>query len=679
MQITMTPIRLLAVLLLSLCLVRAGNAEVSPVPADQAAIDKAMADKNQPAKAAWWGFDPVDSTASLQAAINSGVSKLIIEDMGAPWITDKISLVSDQEIVFEKGVTVLAKRGAFHGSNDALFSAVLKKNITLTGPGATLRMWKQDYADPDKYKKAEWRNVLTIFSCTNINITGLTLADSGGDGIYLGVAKPGVPCSDIVIKGVTCANNYRQGISVISARNLMIEDCVLKDTSGTAPESGIDFEPNKPGEELTNCVMRNCVSENNRGRGYLFALAYMRDDSAPLSVQLENCRAIGNRRGLEFAASNKPGGAGVKGKVEFINCHFEGSTESGIVIRDNSIAGARLHFEKCKIVNPAAQLPDTTPIHFSSGGLAANTLGGVHFEQCHIEDAIDRLPMSYKDFSGGTGLAEITGSLRVTHSPEDDVTYQLTQSLIAEWMPFRTFRQIGHFELNDPKFEPAMSDAKPDLSTDHSARQRGLSEWLLWADANEKAVFSVDIIPVGKIAEDGPTPVVISLITPSGERSRLKDSPGLGESSYEFTATESGAYKIVCEPRNWTATVNSATNRVALYSQSSLFNLLGTVGEFYFWRPAGTKDFAVKVAGSGGTERVKATLIDPTGKERETVDNIAKAHQFIGLSTDKSAGDIWSLRLARPSTGVMEDFTVQLQGVAPVLATTKDDLLRALP
>jgi len=51
----------------------------------------------------------------LQAAINSGARKLIVEDMGAPWITDKLTLASDLEIVFEKGVIVQAKRGAFRG------------------------------------------------------------------------------------------------------------------------------------------------------------------------------------------------------------------------------------------------------------------------------------------------------------------------------------------------------------------------------------------------------------------------------------------------------------------------------------------------------------------------------------------------------------------------------------
>jgi hypothetical protein len=239
-------------------------------PPDAQAIAEVAAGKRTEARASWWGFDPADSTAALQAAINSGVRKLIVEDMGAPWITDKLKLASDQEIVFEKGVVVLAKRGAFHGNGDCLFSAASKKNITLTGHDSVLRMWKEDHDDKAQYTHAEWRHVLGFWSCASVRITGLTLADSGGDGIYLGVAQKGVPCSDVVIKNVGCVNNYRQGISVISARNLLIEDCVLKDTWGTAPEAGIDFEPNSPAEELVNCVMRNCVSENNRGDAYAF-------------------------------------------------------------------------------------------------------------------------------------------------------------------------------------------------------------------------------------------------------------------------------------------------------------------------------------------------------------------------------------------------------------------------
>ena len=266
---------LVAVLVLLPPLIVHPIAAAPATPNPQAVAEVASGQRSE-ARVSWWGFYPEDATAVLQAAINSGARKLIVEDMGAPWIADKLTLASNQEIVFEKGVVVQAKRGAFRGGSDCLFSAASKTNITLISPGATLRMWKQDYDDKAQYQRAEWRHVLSFTSCSGVRVEGLTLADSGGDGIYLGVAQRGVPCSDVVIRNVSCANNYRQGISVISARNLLIEGCVFKGTSGTAPEAGIDFEPTEATEELVNCLMRNCISEGN----YHALLAVLEDVKA---------------------------------------------------------------------------------------------------------------------------------------------------------------------------------------------------------------------------------------------------------------------------------------------------------------------------------------------------------------------------------------------------------------
>ena len=47
------------------------------------------------AKASWWGFNKEDSTHALQAAINSGVKKLIVDNTGSDWIVEPISLVND--------------------------------------------------------------------------------------------------------------------------------------------------------------------------------------------------------------------------------------------------------------------------------------------------------------------------------------------------------------------------------------------------------------------------------------------------------------------------------------------------------------------------------------------------------------------------------------------------------
>ena len=66
------------------------------------------------AYASWWGFDAEDSTKALQAAVSSKVPKLIIDKMPSAWILgNTLKLVSNQEIVFEEGVELLAKKGAF--------------------------------------------------------------------------------------------------------------------------------------------------------------------------------------------------------------------------------------------------------------------------------------------------------------------------------------------------------------------------------------------------------------------------------------------------------------------------------------------------------------------------------------------------------------------------------------
>jgi len=669
-NITITAIAALTALLPT-PLVVLHTAAVPATPNAQA-VAEVVAGKRPEARASWWGFDPADATAALQAAINSGARKLIVEDMGVPWITDKLALASDQEIVFEKGVVVQARRGAFCGGGDCLFFAASKKNITLIGPGATLRMWKEDYDDKTQYKHAEWRHVLSFMSCTGVRVEGLTLADSGGDGIYLGVAQKGVPCSDVVIRNVSCVNNYRQGISVISARSLIIEGCVLKDTGGTAPAAGIDFEPNEATEELVNCVMRNCISENNQGEAYTFYLRSLRADSKPISIRLENCRAVGCRRSVSFVTGNHSETAGVKGTIEFINCRLEGSQHAAISIGDKPVTGARVSFVNCEIINPAVRQLTTTPIVLTSEANGVDAIGGVLFDGCTIQDDRERLPMSYQDMSGGVALSDITGTLTVERGGQS-TTHSLTPKLIAEWMPFRSFKQIARFDAKSPRYEPALPDAQPDASHRSAARQRGLSEWLLWAEAGEQVRFTVLIRPVGT---GEPRSVPVSLLSPSGQLTKLPAAQGDKETAYEFEATERGASKIVCEPHNWTATVHSPGRRVCLYSQSAAFHLLGTTGQFWFWVPPGTKEFGVKVSGGGGTECVKAALHDPAGHKVEEQDSIAQAQQFVATPKDPARGEIWSLRFDRPAAGVLEDFHVQLQGIPPLLSPTREGVLQ---
>ena len=118
--------------------------EKSPQPnaKNPAAIKELQEGSRTDANAAWWGFDPADSTDAIQSALNSGAQRVVIPYMGQPWVVRPLMLSSNQELQFETGVVVLAKKGEFLGGGDSLFTARDVEDLHIKGYGATLRMRK---------------------------------------------------------------------------------------------------------------------------------------------------------------------------------------------------------------------------------------------------------------------------------------------------------------------------------------------------------------------------------------------------------------------------------------------------------------------------------------------------------------------------------------------------------
>jgi len=277
-----------------------------------AAVKEVLSGKRTVVNAAWWGFNKEDGTAALQAAINSGASKIIVPYMGSDWIVRPIKLSSNQEIVFEPGVVVVAKKGEFRGRTDCLFSAVGKKSIILRGYGATLKMQKEDYANTKIYQKAEYRHIISLHGSTNVKILGLRLESSGGDGIYVGAAHGDIACSHIQIKDCICDNNYRQGLSIISAENMLVENCVFKNTNGTPPSAGIDIEPNSQNDKIANIVISNCISTQNSGNGFQLYLRHLSKESEDVSILFVNCYVNRcDKSGIVIGAVNDNGPKGL--------------------------------------------------------------------------------------------------------------------------------------------------------------------------------------------------------------------------------------------------------------------------------------------------------------------------------------------------------------------------------
>jgi hypothetical protein len=243
------------------------------------------------------GYNETDSTAALQAAINTG-RNVYVRKMAAAWIVTPILInTSNQQILFEDGVVIAAKPGAFLGTNDSLFTLGKgSSNVSMVGYGATLTMRKDDYTKPP-YQKGEWRSGITLLGATNAVLKGLSITNTGGDGVYVGGSDNGRNYSqNVTIKDVVVDKAYRNGISVVSAKELLIDNVVIVNTSGTDPQAGIDFEPNANSERIENCTVRNTIVAGNAKDGIDFTFHnYSTKSVSPATVTVEHVTVVGNK------------------------------------------------------------------------------------------------------------------------------------------------------------------------------------------------------------------------------------------------------------------------------------------------------------------------------------------------------------------------------------------------
>lgn len=360
--------------------------EITPVEKNPARVAEVVAGQRAEANAAWWGFEENDATACLQAAIDSPARKVVVPNVGKPWIVSHtIRLRSNLELELRPGVVVLAMKGKFLGGGECLMAARDCENITLHGDGATLQMRKEDYTKPP-YAKAEWRHTLSFSGCTGVKISGLTLRESGGDGLYLGTTAKQHFCKDVHVQHVACEKNHRQGISVIGAENLVIEDSRFLDTRGTAPEAGIDLEPDEPEDRLVNCVIRRCVSAGNAGGGLLVYLKPLTATSADVSVRFEDCHVSHCDFGLGVGAV---GDDGPGGQIEFAGIEVHNTTGPGVLVFDKSAKRAAVRLFNCQAIDTAQKEGSPIDFHLSRSQLTTAP-GGITLAQCRIVDQQDR-------------------------------------------------------------------------------------------------------------------------------------------------------------------------------------------------------------------------------------------------------------------------------------------------
>lgn len=225
--------------------------------------------------------EPIDSTGlinNLYFEINSEGKEDLKTTKG---INEAISYASKNNIEYiklQKGTYLI---DGTRKKQDGV-GIILKSNITLDINGATLKhipndvtnysivtvrdvenvkvinaiiIGDKDEHDYTKIKSThEWGMGIRVLGAKNVELSNIQITNMTGDGIYISEGT-----RDLSENILICNNNIydcrRQGISVITARNLIIKNNEIHNIKGTSPQSGIDIERNNNSQVCENTVI----------------------------------------------------------------------------------------------------------------------------------------------------------------------------------------------------------------------------------------------------------------------------------------------------------------------------------------------------------------------------------------------------------------------------------------
>jgi hypothetical protein len=342
-----------------------------------------------------------DDTSVFQTAINYTASNnAALEIPAGSYNVSPLFLPNNSYLIVDANVTVTANSG--FGSNDHLLNANAQ-NITIAGAGAVTSVFHMRKAE---YTSGEWRHCLDIENAGNVTVSGISCNDSGGDGAYVRAS------TNVTIEDSIFNNNRRQGSSITGQVNHIY---YLRDqftnTNGTAPQSGIDIEPNSPGDFLLDINIDDCSTNSNTGDGLMFSTWLMDSTSQPIGIQVLRHHSTGNHRYGYFANNGDPSNA--PGTILVQDSFSDQSGSYGAAGRFYAANGASLTFQNLTVTNPHVNGPDpsygdSAAVDIIRGGGATIPEGNVHFLNIIIAVTNGKVDhyFNFEDFSN-VGISNV--------------------------------------------------------------------------------------------------------------------------------------------------------------------------------------------------------------------------------------------------------------------------------
>jgi hypothetical protein len=230
------------------------------------------------------GDGKTDNTDAFRRLLGTG--KRTIHIAAGDYVTGKLTIPRDTILELDRGV-ILRDSGKLAGEDRVI--SILEGDAQINGRGAKIVSNRRDYTS------GEQRHGLFIYGASNVLVDGLESSANGGDGFYIG-GPAGKPSQDVTLRNCAASNNRRQGLSITAGRRIEVIDCLFDHTVGTAPEYGIDLEPDLVNDPLDHIRIVRPRTEANRGGGILIVLGALNETSEPVDISITDHVSVDERR-----------------------------------------------------------------------------------------------------------------------------------------------------------------------------------------------------------------------------------------------------------------------------------------------------------------------------------------------------------------------------------------------
>ena len=234
-------------------------------------------------------------------------------------------------------------------------------------------------------------------------------------------------------------------------------------------------------------------------------------------------------------------------------------------------------------------------------------------------------------------------------------------------------KRFPKYDTAGVAFEPVSGELTPKQLALRPFPVRRKGTFVIHACQGDEVVLALRQLRVGRY---GGKPARIRAATPSGKKLTLGEVPFEEEATLKFKAPQTGLYRIPFDVGPNKIQMTSANRPAAVSGEEKPIWLIAARGDFYFYVPAGTKEFGVKIYGEGEGEAVAATIFDPQGYKQWEKPLITAPEQFVCQPKPAQTGKAWKVRFARPQGAAMEDFHIELQGIPPFLSSNPNTLFK---